>query len=72
VSASSQDDETLTLQVPSDGSLDSLRGIIDKLDNAAVPVVRLSIHSPDLDDVFFAVTSGTGPVSPKPEKAAWP
>jgi ABC-2 type transport system ATP-binding protein len=65
VNATSRDDEALTLQVPSDGSLDSLRSLIDQLDVAAVAVTNLSIHTPDLDDVFFAFTG-----EPDPRKAA--
>jgi ABC-2 type transport system ATP-binding protein len=56
VGAAARDDETLTLQVPSDGSARSLRAILDQLDGASIEVDRLSIHTPDLDDVFFAVT----------------
>jgi ABC-2 type transport system ATP-binding protein len=54
--AASRDDEALTLQVPSDGSLRSLRALLDRLDYAGVDVGSLSIHTPDLDDVFFALT----------------
>jgi len=54
--AASRDDEALTLQVPSDGSLRSLRALLDRLDYAAIEVGSLSIHTPDLDDVFFALT----------------
>ena len=67
VNATSRDDDALTLQVPSDGSLDSLRSLIDKLDVAAVAVAKLSIHTPDLDDVFFAFTGDSDP-----QKAAQP
>ena len=52
----SRDDEALTLQVPSDGSLRSLRALLDRLDYAGIEVGSLSIHTPDLDDVFFALT----------------
>jgi ABC-2 type transport system ATP-binding protein len=72
VNATSRDDEALTLQVPSDGSLDSLRSLIDKLDVAAVAVAKLSIHSPDLDDVFFAFTGESDSRNPGPQKAARP
>jgi ABC-2 type transport system ATP-binding protein len=54
--AASRDDEALTLQVPSDGSLRSLRALLDRLDYAGIDVGSLSIHTPDLDDVFFALT----------------
>jgi ABC-2 type transport system ATP-binding protein len=49
-------DGKLALQVPGDGTLASLRGLLAQLDGARVEVEDLSIHSPDLDDVFFAVT----------------
>ena len=54
--AASRDDEALTLQVPGDGSLRSLRALLDRLDYAAIEAGSLSIHTPDLDDVFFALT----------------
>jgi ABC-2 type transport system ATP-binding protein len=50
------DEENLTLQVPGDGSLTGLRTLLSRLDGAAIDVEQLSIHTPDLDDVFFAVT----------------
>jgi ABC-2 type transport system ATP-binding protein len=53
---SSRDDEALTLQVPGDGSVKSLRGLLDRLEDAAIEVEELSIHTPDLDDVFLALT----------------
>ena len=52
----SRDEENLTLQVPGDGTLASLRRLLGRLDNARIEVEQLSIHTPDLDDVFFAVT----------------
>jgi len=65
--AGSRDDEALTLQVPSDGSLRSLRALLGRLDHAGVGVGSLSIHTPDLDDVFFALTG-----HPSAEKEAQP
>ncbi|MBO0839864.1 MAG: ATP-binding cassette domain-containing protein [Sciscionella sp.] len=53
---SDADPDDLTLQVPGDGSLATLRSLLARLDDAAVDVESLSIHTPDLDDVFFAVT----------------
>jgi ABC-2 type transport system ATP-binding protein len=70
VNATSRDDEALTLQVPSNGSLDSLRSLIDQLDVAAVAVAKLSIHTPDLDDVFFAFTGEFDSRNPDSQKAA--
>jgi ABC-2 type transport system ATP-binding protein len=31
--------------------------VLDQLDHAAIEVNQLSLHTPDLDDVFFAITS---------------
>jgi ABC-2 type transport system ATP-binding protein len=53
---SARDDDELTLQVPSDGSVRSLRELLGRLDNASVDVDSLSMHTPDLDDVFLALT----------------
>jgi len=50
------DNDQLTLQVPGDGSVASLRHVLDKLHDARIDVASLSLHTPDLDDVFFAVT----------------
>jgi ABC-2 type transport system ATP-binding protein len=49
-------DEALALQVPSDGSVRSLRALLDHLDHEAIEPVELSVHTPDLDDVFLALT----------------
>ena len=53
------DADQLTLQVPGDGSVAAVRKVLDELDSAGVEVEHLSIHTPDLDDVFFAVTGHT-------------
>lgn len=55
----SRDPDALTLQVPSDGGLASLRTLLDRLDAAAVAADRLQVHTPDLDDVFLALTGHT-------------
>jgi len=52
----SRDEENLTLQVPGDGTVASLRHLLGRLEDAHIEVEQLSIHTPDLDDVFFAVT----------------
>ncbi|MEV6758918.1 ATP-binding cassette domain-containing protein [Streptomyces sp. NPDC051214] len=51
-----RDDEALTLQLPSDGTQRELRSILDWLDSAGVEADELTVHTPDLDDVFFALT----------------
>jgi ABC-2 type transport system ATP-binding protein len=48
--------DQLTLQVPGAGEAASLRRVLIKLDDARIDVEHLSVHTPDLDDVFFAVT----------------
>ena len=48
--------ETLTLSVPSDGSLGSLRSVLRTLDDAALDPAHLAVDTPDLDDVFLALT----------------
>jgi ABC-2 type transport system ATP-binding protein len=54
-----RDDAALTLRVPSDGSLRSLKLLIDRLDDRAIEVGELSVHTPDLDDVFLALTGNS-------------
>ncbi|WP_405918368.1 ATP-binding cassette domain-containing protein [Streptomyces sp. NBC_00728] len=63
-------DETLTLQVPSDGSQRALRSVLDRLDTAGIEADELTVHTPDLDDVFFALTGGTVPNQPNQPKEA--
>jgi ABC-2 type transport system ATP-binding protein len=50
------DEARLVVQVPTDSSVASLRQLLGRLDDAGVEIENLSIHSPNLDDVFFAVT----------------
>src|SRR6266853_1156019 len=50
-----RDDAELSLRVPNEGGIRSLRDILARLGDD-VAVEDLSIHTPDLDDVFFAVT----------------
>jgi ABC-2 type transport system ATP-binding protein len=51
--------DALVLEVPSDGSVASLRALFERLDAEHVEVSDLSVHTPDLDDVFLALT-GSG------------
>ncbi|MFI5832462.1 ATP-binding cassette domain-containing protein [Micromonospora sp. NPDC051300] len=53
-----RDGDALALRVPGDGSLRSLRALIGRLDDRGVEVDELSVHTPDLDDVFLALTGG--------------
>src|SRR5262249_29793477 len=65
VEAAARDEDKLVLQVPSDGRLRSLRRLVDELDDACVEVDQVTIRTPDLDDVFFALTG-----HPNDEKVA--
>ncbi|MFE3930736.1 ATP-binding cassette domain-containing protein [Streptomyces sp. YIM B13508] len=51
-----RDDEALALQIPSGGSQRELRSVLDRLDAAGIEADELTVHTPDLDDVFFALT----------------
>jgi ABC-2 type transport system ATP-binding protein len=53
---STKDDEELTLRVPGDGGVKSLRALLARLDEHSIEVEELSVHTPDLDDVFLALT----------------
>jgi ABC-2 type transport system ATP-binding protein len=53
------DEEALTLEVPSDGSVQALRQLLARLDEYAVDVAELTVHTPDLDDVFLTLTGTT-------------
>ncbi len=57
----SRDDEALSLQVPSDGGVRSLRALLDRLDAHAIDVSALSVETPDLDDVFLSLTGDRDP-----------
>ena len=63
-----RDDEALSLQIPSDGSQRELRSILDRLDSTGIQADELTVHTPDLDDVFFALT-GTAPQPSQPKEA---
>ncbi len=58
-----RDNDALVLQVPTDGTPRSLMALLDRLEAHAVSVERVTVHTADLDDVFFALTghSGTEP-----------
>ncbi|MEU6328416.1 ATP-binding cassette domain-containing protein [Streptomyces sp. NPDC047049] len=53
-----RDDASLALRIPCDGSQRELRALLDRLDSAGIEADELTVHTPDLDDVFFALTSG--------------
>ncbi|MDI2127087.1 ATP-binding cassette domain-containing protein [Yinghuangia seranimata] len=51
-----RDDQELTLRVPGDGTSRSLRALLDRLDEHMLDAQEFSVHTPDLDDVFLALT----------------
>jgi ABC-2 type transport system ATP-binding protein len=54
---SSRDEEDgLAVRVPSDGTAKSVRDMLNELDAHAVGVEEFSVQTPDLDDVFLALT----------------
>jgi ABC-2 type transport system ATP-binding protein len=56
LNGSTADDAALTLRVPSDGSVKSVRAVLGRLDEYSIDVEEFSVHTPDLDDVFLALT----------------
>ena len=59
-----RDDQELTLRVPSDGQSGSLRALLDKLDKLSINAEEFSVHTPDLDDVFLALTGHASTEAP--------
>ncbi len=53
---STRDPASLSLQVPSDGGVHALRSVLDALDRSSLVPDELSVHLPDLDDVFLSLT----------------
>jgi len=49
-------EEGLALEVPGDGSVAALKSLLARLDDAGIDVAGLTVHTPDLDDVFLALT----------------
>ncbi len=49
-------EETLTLEIPSDSGAAAVRALLNRLGDLAAAVDEVSVHTPDLDDVFFALT----------------
>ena len=56
LAGSTRDEAELTLRVPSDGRSKSLRDLLDRLDEHTIDAEEFSVHTPDLDDVFLALT----------------
>ncbi|KAA2253594.1 ATP-binding cassette domain-containing protein [Solihabitans fulvus] len=52
----SRDEEALTLQVPGGDDVASLRALLARLERESIVPSHLSVHTPDLDDVFLSLT----------------
>jgi ABC-2 type transport system ATP-binding protein len=59
-------DDTLTLDIPNDGGATAVRTLLNRLGDTAAEVDEVSVHTSDLDDVFFALT-GHPTAEPTPE-----
>jgi ABC-2 type transport system ATP-binding protein len=64
--APARDEDSLALQVATDGNVATVRHVLRELDEAGVEIETLSIHTPDLDDVFLALTGR--PAASEPEE----
>ncbi len=56
LATATRDDENLALRIPGDGSVRSLQALLGRLTEHSVTAEELSVHTPDLDDVFLALT----------------
>ena len=55
------DSAGLALEVPGEGGVTELRSLLGRLDDARIDVAGLTVHTPDLDDVFLALTGRPTP-----------
>ncbi|MFY1574205.1 ATP-binding cassette domain-containing protein [Verrucosispora sp. WMMD703] len=60
-----RDDDALALRVPADGGTKSLRALLDRLDEHSLSAEECSVRTPDLDDVFLALTGHATEVDTK-------
>jgi len=56
LAGSVRDDQELTLRVPVDGTSRSLRVLLNTLDEHMINAAEVAVNTPDLDDVFLALT----------------
>ena len=56
LAGATRDDENLTLRVPGDGGVKSLQALLGLLTDHSIDAEEFSVHTPDLDDVFLALT----------------
>jgi ABC-2 type transport system ATP-binding protein len=63
---STVDDAALSLRIPSDAGVKSVRALLNRLDEHSIDVEEFSVHTPDLDDVFLALTGHASTEETKP------
>jgi ABC-2 type transport system ATP-binding protein len=51
-----RDEDGLALTVASDGTPSALRDVLDRLERASIEAERVTVRTPDLDEVFLALT----------------
>ena len=56
-----RDPDALALDVPTNGEVASLRAVLERLAATSVEIAGLSLHTPDLDDVFLSLTGRNAP-----------
>jgi ABC-2 type transport system ATP-binding protein len=56
LSDATPDQDELTLRVHGDGTAKSVLALLNRLDEYSIDVAEFSVHTPDLDDVFLALT----------------
>jgi ABC-2 type transport system ATP-binding protein len=66
LAGSARADEDLTLRIPGNGGAKSLRALLNELDEHSIDVEEFSVHTPDLDDVFLALTGHASTEENKP------
>jgi ABC-2 type transport system ATP-binding protein len=59
--AARRSDDGVAIDVPTDGTVDTLRSVLDALETASIEVADVSLHTPDLDDVFLSLTGQDDP-----------
>jgi ABC-2 type transport system ATP-binding protein len=63
-------EDSLTLQAATDGNVANVRDVLRRLDQAGVELESLSIHTPDLDDVFLALTGKPATSAPETKEVS--
>jgi ABC-2 type transport system ATP-binding protein len=57
ISGARRDDRLRTIEVATDGSASEVRSVLDGLETAGTPALKVSLHRPSLDDVFLSLTT---------------